>query len=147
MIIAIDFDGTVVTHSWPEIGQSIGAESVLEDLIKEGHKLILYTMRSGKELQEAVNWFSDRQIDLAGVNVNPWQLTWTQSPKVYANLYIDDAALGIPTRRVITFKEPAEGSNFETVRNVESDRPFVDWWGVRQLLAQGGVLQPLVQTK
>lgn len=46
MDIIIDFDGTCVTHEFPEVGKDIGAVSVLKELIKSGHNLILFTMRS-----------------------------------------------------------------------------------------------------
>jgi hydroxymethylpyrimidine pyrophosphatase-like HAD family hydrolase len=106
MIIAIDFDGTCVTHEYPEVGESIGAEDVLRKLVENGHKLILYTMRSHKEndgrdtLSEAEKWFKDNGIELYGVNENPTQVLWTESPKVYANLYIDDSALGCPKKKL-----------------------------------------------
>lgn len=96
MIIAIDFDGTCVTHEYPRVGRDIGAVPVLRKLVKAGHKLILFTMRSGKELEDAVWWFRSHDIPLYGVNINPDQESWTQSPKAYAQLYIDDAALGCP---------------------------------------------------
>lgn len=104
MIIAIDFDGTVVTHRYPEIGEDIGAIPVLKSLIKNGHKLILNTMRSHRKvndvdtLQEAVNWLKTRGIELYGINENPDQKKWTDSNKIYAQLYIDDAALGCPKK-------------------------------------------------
>ena len=69
MIIAIDFDGTCVTHEYPSVGKDVGAVSVLEDLIYNGHKLILNTMRSGKELSDAVKWFENNNIELYGINV------------------------------------------------------------------------------
>ena len=97
MIIAIDFDGTVVKHAYPKIGEDIGAIPVLKEFVKRGHQLILNTMRSGDLLNEAVKWFSDNGIELTGVNQCPGQITWTTSPKVYAQVYIDDAALGAPT--------------------------------------------------
>ena len=46
MIIAVDFDGTCVTHEFPKVGKDIGAVPVLKKLIEKGHKIILYTMRS-----------------------------------------------------------------------------------------------------
>ena len=122
MIIAIDFDGTVVTHDYPLIGVDIGAIPVLKDLQKEGHALILYTMRSREPLLEAVKYLEDRGIKLYGVNYNPQQASWTESIKVYAHLYIDDAALGIPL-----------------VRGPHR-RPFVNWTAVRKLLVEQGVL-------
>ena len=119
-IIAIDFDGSCVKHKYPEIGEDIGATPVLRDLVNAGHKLILYTMRSGQELRDAVEWFKYHGIPLYGVNSNPEQHTWTSSPKCYANLYIDDAALGCPL----------------TVESlISSDRPWVDWVAVREKLA------------
>jgi hypothetical protein len=97
MIIAIDFDGTCVKHAYPKIGEDIGAVPVLKEMVKNGHQLVLNTMRSGKLLDEAVQWYVDNGIKLSGANHTPGQATWTQSPKVYAQLYIDDAALGCPT--------------------------------------------------
>lgn len=97
MIIAIDFDGTCVKHAYPKIGEDIGAVPVLKEMVKNGHQLVLNTMRSGKLLNEAIQWFENNGIKLSGANHTPGQATWTASPKVYANIYIDDAALGCPT--------------------------------------------------
>ena len=124
MYIAIDFDGTCVTHDYPRIGKDINAVNVLKKLVANGHKLILNTMRSGKELKEAINWFKKNDIELYGANENPTQKRWTNSPKVYANLYIDDAALGCPLKMDLSI----------------SDRPFVDWEAVSCLLKDNGIL-------
>ena len=97
MIIAVDFDGTCVKHAYPKIGEDIGAIPVLKQLVKDGHQLVLNTMRSRGTLVEAVQWFEDNGIKLSGANHTPGQSTWTESPKVYADIYIDDAALGCPT--------------------------------------------------
>lgn len=121
MIIAVDFDGTCVTHEYPEIGRSIGAEPVLKKLVEEGHQLILWTMRSGVQLEEAVQWFKEQDIPLMGVNKNPGQHKWTDSPKAYAHLYIDDAALGIPLK-------------------YNKTRPCVDWIAVCKMLRERGIL-------
>ena len=140
MEICIDFDGTCVTHEFPKVGKDIGAIPVLNKLADAGHNLILFTMRSdieevtsddygihkqaGEYLTDAVNWFIDNHIPLHGVNVNPTQHTWTKSPKAYGQLYIDDAALGCPL-----------------LYNPEiSDRPFVDWVKVEEMLKVIGVL-------
>lgn len=124
MLIAIDFDGTCVTHDYPNVGRDIGAIPVLKKLAKRGHALILFTMRSGKELGDAVLWFEQNDLPLFGVNKNPSQHNWTESPKVYAHLYIDDAALGCPL-----------------VKNSEmSHRSFVDWPQVEQYLITAGIL-------
>lgn len=111
MTIAIDFDGTCVTHEYPEIGRDLGATTTLKTLVDNGHKLILLTMRSGKTLEDAKHWFEEKGIILYGVNENPSQKRWTESPKVYANLYIDDANLGTPLIK----------------NSIASDRPYVDW--------------------
>lgn len=118
MEIVVDFDGTVVTHDYPLIGKDIGAVPVLKELINNGHRLILFTMRSGAELMFAVNWFQENQIDLYGIQKNPTQHKWTQSPKAYGQLFIDDAALGCPLRYDKDL----------------SDRGFIDWIEVRRLL-------------
>lgn len=97
MIIAIDFDGTCVKHAYPQIGEDIGAVPVLKEMVRNGHKLVLNTMRSRQLLDDAVQWFRDNGIELYGTNHTPRQETWTESPKTYAQLYIDDAALGCPT--------------------------------------------------
>lgn len=101
--IALDFDGTVVKHAYPAIGEDIGAEPVLKRLVANGCRLILFTMRShdsggNDTLQPAVEWFEKRGIPLYGINGNPTQAEWTSSPKAYANLYIDDGALGAPLK-------------------------------------------------
>ena len=124
MYIAIDFDGTCVTHDYPRIGKDINAVNVLKKLVANGHKLILNTMRSGKELKEAINWFKKNDIELYGANENPTQKRWTNSPKVYAHLYIDDAAIGCPLKMDLSL----------------SDRPFVDWEAVSCLLKDNGIL-------
>lgn len=119
MVIAIDFDGTCVTHEFPNVGKDIGAVPVIKDLVAAGHKIILYTMRDKQYQKDAEQWFKDNDIPLFGSNKNP-DATWTTSPKVFAHLYIDDMALGMPLK--IDY-------------NV-SNRPFVDWIKVRQLLNQ-----------
>lgn len=115
-IIAVDFDGTCCTHEYPAIGREIGAISVLRELLAQGHRLILYTMRSGATLIEAVDWLKSHGITFWDINRNPQQHQWSSSPKVYAQLYIDDAALGVP------LIVPDDG------------RPYVDWSKVREQL-------------
>ena len=79
--IAIDFDGTVVTHAYPEIGEDAGAAPVLKELTDNGCRLILYSMRHGKLLDRAVEWFRVRGIPLYAVNENPSQKRWTSSDR------------------------------------------------------------------
>lgn len=127
MIIAVDFDGTCVTHEFPYVGKEIGAAEVLKELTDKGHKIILFTMRShpneinqnrtidgniisNDALQDAIDWFKKHDIPLFGVNENPTQKDWSSSPKPYAHIYIDDAALGVPLKQ-----------------DSLSERPYVDW--------------------
>jgi|WetSurMetagenome_2_1015567.scaffolds.fasta_scaffold297438_2 hypothetical protein len=98
MYIALDFDGTCVKHAFPAVGEDIGAAPWLLKFVEEGAELLLNTMRDGDHLLAAVHWFAMNGVPLLGVNVNPDQKSWTDSPKVYANLYIDDAAFGCPLR-------------------------------------------------
>ena len=140
MVIAIDFDGTCLTHSFPEIGVDIGAVPVLKKLVECGHELILWTMRcdnssemtlscgykilGGDFLTDAVNWFVINDIELYGIQRNPTQDEWTTSPKVHANLLIDDSALGCPLKFDATL----------------SDRPFVDWQAIAAMLKQRKII-------
>lgn len=121
--IAVDFDGTVVTHAYPETGDDVGAVPVLRELTNNGCRLILYTMRHGQLLDKAVRWFREHDIPLYAVNENPGQKRWTSSPKVHADLYIDDSNLGCPLRFMDGVK-----------------RPVADWEGIRAQLVKEGFL-------
>ncbi len=122
-VIAIDFDGTVVTHEYPAIGRDAGAVPVLRELVDRGYRLLLLTMRDGVLLEDAKRWFADREIPLWAVNNNPEQHSWTGSPKVFANLYIDDSNLGCPLKIM-------DGAA----------RPVADWAKIRQQLIAEGFL-------
>lgn len=98
--ILLDFDATCVTHEYPRVGKNIGAEPVLKELVAKGHKLILFTMRSGKTLDDAVEWFKKHEIPLYGIQTNPSQASWTTSPKAHGDLIIDDTGLFMPMKRV-----------------------------------------------
>ena len=93
--ILLDFDGTCVAHEYPYVGDDIGAQQVLHDLVGNGHQLILFTMRSSiNYLDFALAWFEENRIPLYGVQSHPEQKTWTTSPKAYGQLIIDDTMLG-----------------------------------------------------
>lgn len=121
--IAVDFDGTCVTHEYPYMGRDVGAVPVLKELVEQGHNLILYTMRSGRLEKEAVEWFKENGIPLYAVNSNPTQKKWTKSPKVHADIYIDDGALGCPL-----------------IYSESCGQPYVDWTKVREWLVKEGYL-------
>jgi hypothetical protein len=119
MEIVLDFDGTVVAHDYPRIGADIGAVPILKKMQEKLEcRFILFTMRSGAKLDEAVQWFKDNGIPLYGVQKNPTQDAWTGSPKAYGQLIIDDAALGAPLK---------------TDKNI-SNRPFIDWERVNGMI-------------
>ncbi|MDR0477234.1 MAG: hypothetical protein LBH14_04775 [Desulfobulbaceae bacterium] len=112
MDICVDFDGTLVDHRYPKIGQPVpDAIEWLKKFENYGARIILYTMRSdsdqyGPVLTEAVNYVKTAGINLYGINHNPDQDGWTTSPKAYADLYIDDSAVGCPLTRIKGFTRP-----------------------------------------
>lgn len=117
LTIAVDFDGTIVDHCYPEIGSEVpGSFRWLKDFQEAGVRLILWTMRndsekSGPVLTDAVEFCRKHGVEFWAVNHNPEQSSWSQSPKVYAHVYIDDAAACCPLRT-----NPRMGG-----------RPYVDW--------------------
>jgi len=125
-VIAVDFDGTCVTHEFPEIGEDVPhAVEVLKRLNEAEIKIIVWTMRHGKHLDEdAAQWFDERGIKVWAYNENPTQKHWTGSPKAYAQHYIDDAAVGCP----LIFPE-------------DGGRPFVDWFEIEKLLDNLGYFE------
>ena len=111
MYICIDFDGTIVDHVFPAIGQPVpGALNWLKKFTEAGGRNILFTMRSdgqevGSVLTNAVKFLEDRGIELFGINKNPHQ-HWSSSPKAYGHVYIDDAAYGCPLIQPRGFNRP-----------------------------------------
>lgn len=96
MIIAVDFDGTCVAHAYPQMGIEVPyAVKVMHALAKQ-HHLVLWTARSGIRLTEAVEWFADREIPLFGINRLPFVGMLPNSPKIVADLYVDDKGFGCP---------------------------------------------------
>ncbi len=112
MYICIDFDGTIVDHDFPRVGQPVpGAIEWMKRFIDLGGKIILWTMRSdtgqgNDHLSQAVEYLKENDIELFGVNHNPTQDRWTTSPKAYGNIYIDDAAAGCPMIQPEGFRNP-----------------------------------------
>ena len=144
LVIVIDFDGTCVSHEFPKVGNHIGAVPVLKRIVENGHRLVLFTMRSdiekpisnnpdihtegGNYLTDALNWFKKHNIPLFGIQTNPEQKSWTSSPKAYGQIYIDDAALGCP----LLYN-----------KNI-SDRPYVDWEMVEYHLYNMGIFEDYI---
>jgi hydroxymethylpyrimidine pyrophosphatase-like HAD family hydrolase len=98
LVIAVDFDGTIVEHKYPAIGEEmLFAFSTLKALEKEGHTLILWTYRAGKELDEAVAYCKQNGIVFYAVNKNFPEEKFdneTMSRKIIADVYIDDRNVG-----------------------------------------------------
>lgn len=98
MTIAIDFDGTIVEHRYPQIGPEIPfATDTLKMLMQERHRLILWTVREGKLLEEAVEWCRQRGVEFYAVNQDyPEEEKGDKgfSRKLKADLFIDDRNLG-----------------------------------------------------
>ncbi len=97
MRIAVDFDGTIVEHQYPDIGKELlFAFETLKELQKQDHQLILWTYRSGKELEEAMEFCRERGVEFYAANKNYPEEQWDpDSPrKIQADVYIDDRNLG-----------------------------------------------------
>lgn len=124
MTIAIDFDGVCIANEFPKPGADIGAVPVLRELVARGHRLILLTNRDGQHLKDAQSWFMAYDIPLYAINRNPVQWRFSNSPKVYADLYIDDRGFGCPLK---------------TDKTV-SRKPFVDWETACRMLRRDGIL-------
>ena len=115
MFVAIDFDGTIVEHAYPELGRPVpGAIEWLKKFQATEAKLILWTMRSdgsedGDTLTAAIEFCRGHGVEFDFINENPQ--TWTSSTKVFAQVYIDDTAFGCPL-----VKNP-----------IMARKPYVDW--------------------
>lgn len=100
MIIAVDFDGTIVEHDYPRIGKEKPfALETLRNLSRQGHKIILWTARDGALLDEAVEFCRKGGVEFYAINSNTPQkgLNFGKSgfsAKVTADVYIDDRNIG-----------------------------------------------------
>ena len=99
MIIAVDFDGTIVEHRYPAIGKELPfAIDTLRQLAAEGHRLILWTVREGQYLDEAVEFCRSRGLEFYAVNRDyPEEEPERNNRftrKLKADLWIDDRNLG-----------------------------------------------------
>lgn len=128
-LIAVDFDGTVVSHEYPAVGEPLAlAHRVLWRLHEQGHKIILWTCRTGQKLEAAQCAWSEMNLPpLHGVNRNdPDDPFGNDGIKVFADVYIDDRALCAP---------------------IHPTREFggIDWLRVELELEAKGFLPPLWQ--
>ena len=136
MTIAVDFDGTIVEHRYPEIGNEVPfAIDTLKMLSREGHRLILWSVREGHLLDEAVAWCRERGLEFYAVNKDFPEETRKHdnySRKLKAELFIDDRNIGgLPSwpdiYRMIEGKEAprhtsSRGGTFTTILKKYSDK-------------------------
>ncbi len=97
MLIAVDFDGTIVEHKYPAIGkEKIFAFQTLKALQDKGHLLVLWTIRTGRLLDEAVDYCKKNGVEFYAVNKNYPEEEWDSSisRKVNADVFIDDRNVG-----------------------------------------------------
>ena len=97
LTIAVDFDGTIVENAYPRIGKTrIFAFETLKKLAEDGHRLILWTYRHGKHLEEAVEFCRENGIEFYAVNQSFPEEIYdnTQSRKILADIFIDDRNIG-----------------------------------------------------
>jgi hydroxymethylpyrimidine pyrophosphatase-like HAD family hydrolase len=97
IIIAVDFDGTIVEDAYPKIGKPIlFAFETLKKLQEKGHRLILWTYRSGERLDEAVNFCKENGVYFYAVNCSfpEEEFSSNLSRKIHADLFIDDRNIG-----------------------------------------------------
>jgi hypothetical protein len=115
--ILVDFDGTLAFHCWPALGDEVpDAVNVVKRLADAGHKIILFTNRSGRELEDALAFCEHREIPLHAVNENPE--FETGSRKIYGHAVIDDHSAYVPL-----IYNPAI-----------HDKPFVNWQRIKEWL-------------
>ena len=123
MIIATDFDGTIVEHEYPKIGKEIPfATDTLKMLINERNRVILWSVREGKLLDEAVKWCRERGVEFYAVNKDypEENINFTvegYSRKIKADVFIDDRNLG---------GIPDWGTIYQMIHNRQAHQPWRD---------------------
>ena len=141
MIIAVDFDGTIVTHEYPKIGKEIPfAVQTLKMLANEGHQLILWSVREGQLLEEALDWCRKRGLEFYAANKDFPEEDRSKnnhfSRKLKADLWIDDRNVGgIPDWGTI-YRIIKEKKTYEQILTdeIHSEVPNVitkrKWWQI-----------------
>jgi hypothetical protein len=130
MTIAVDFDGTIVEHRYPEIGREIPfATDTLKLLAKEGHRLILWSVREGRLLDEAVEWCRERGLEFYAVNKDYPEETKEDnnfSRKLKVEMFIDDRNVGGLPDWGIIYKMISEKKSYRDVLIEELDSEEYD---------------------
>lgn len=137
MTIAVDFDGTIVEHRYPEIGKELPfATQTLRMLIEDRHKLILWSVREGKLLEDAVEWCRQRGVEFYAVNKDFPEEDVSKnksfSRKLKADVWIDDRNIGgLPDWGTI-YQMITERKTYEQVLTerlaLETPEPKKKWW-------------------
>ncbi len=137
MTIAVDFDGTIVEHRYPEIGKELPfATQTLKMLIADRHKLILWSVREGKLLDDAVEWCRQRGVEFYAVNKDfpEEDLSKNQSfsRKLKADVWIDDRNIGgLPDWGTI-YQMITERKTYEQILTermaLDVQKPKKKWW-------------------
>lgn len=128
MVIAVDFDGTIVEHRYPEIGKERPfAVETLKRLINDRHRLILWSVREGKLLDDAVEWCRARGLEFYAVNKDfPEETTKhpQYSRKLKADLFIDDRNVGGIADWGVIYRMISESKTMEQVLREEWEEEY-----------------------
>ena len=126
MIIAVEFDGTIVEDEYPKIGKERPfAFYILKELQNRGNEIILWTCRTGKDLDSAIQYCQNNGLIFnainSDINASRKEIQTNSAAKVNADTYIDFHNIcGIPSwneifwqlypneLRTIKFKHPVK---------------------------------------
>lgn len=128
-VIAVDFDGTIVEHKFPDIGKEmLFAFATLKALQQKGHKLILWTIRTGDTLRAAVDYCRQNGVEFYAVNKNypEEEIDERVSRKLNADIFIDDRNLGgfVGWSEVWQMLHPEGGEFRHLVKNAEAHNNY-----------------------
>lgn len=128
-VIAVDFDGTIVEHDYPRIGKEMMfALATLRELNKKGHKLILWTIRTGDLLDEAVEYCKKNGVDFYAVNRNypEEEMSSSISRKLNADIFIDDRNVGgfLGWSQIWQTLHPESGEFNHQLKNPEAHKNY-----------------------
>lgn len=131
--IAVDFDGTIVEHNFPEIGEIIpGAFEVLREIQAKGHKLILWTVRDGIDLQNATDFCLENGVIFYAINESFPNEDFNKyiSRKIDVDIFIDDRSIGgfigwDKVREIIIPDSPNIVKEEEVKKEIEKPKPWI----------------------
>lgn len=129
--ILVDFDSTmIITDKFPNIiGENKPCVDIMKKWIDGGVGIILWTIRDGKTLDEAVSWCKSQGLELYGINENPTQSEWNGARKIYGVLRIDDANVGTKLIYDDKYRPRVDWEYIDknyTKEILECARPFID---------------------